>query len=104
VKIFLTQQPDQRSSEDNMPGNEILRLSAEMWEGNGVCPMIDVRGARLDHWNGHKISIARTELSELLDRGLIADDGHWTDLGRRELARYAGVEALDALDLPASKR
>jgi hypothetical protein len=86
------------------PYNEAMRLAAEMLEANGVWPTIDVRGAKLDHWNGQKISLARSDLSELLERGLIDGDGLWTNLGRRELARYAEAETPDALVLPMAKR
>lgn len=68
-----------------------------MLEGDGHLPAIDVRGARLGHWNRRKISIARSDLADLINRGLLDSNGRWTDYGRRELARYAGIEAPAAL-------
>ena len=77
-----------------MPGNEVLRLAAEIMEGDGECPAIDIHGAWLDHWNGQKIAIARSDLADLIDRGVLNGDGGWTDHGRRELARSAGTLRL----------
>lgn len=97
MKLLLAQHSDQQSRERFVPGNEVLRLAAEMLEGNGSWPTIDVHNARLSHWNGRKISIARSELADLIDRGLLAYNGGWTEYGRRELARQAGMEAPVAL-------
>jgi hypothetical protein len=51
-------------------------------EANGQWPDIDVAGARIDHWNGQKISIARSDITDLIDRGLLDRCGGWTDFGR----------------------
>lgn len=97
MKLMLTQQPDQRSNERFQAGNEVLRLAAEMLECDGRWPAIDIRGARMDHWNGRKISIARSDIADLIDRGVLDDSGCWTDYGRAfvlfGLERYD--EAID---------
>ena len=70
--------PDQRFD----TGNEVLRLAVEMLASNGEWPTIDVAGARIDHWNGQKISVAGSDITDLIDRGLLDCDGGWTDFGR----------------------
>ncbi len=82
MKLLLNQQPNQRPSQHFEAGNEVLRLAVEMLEGNGQWPTIDVRGARVSHWNGRKISIARCDITDLIDRGLLDGNGRWTDYGR----------------------
>lgn len=57
-------------------------MAVEMLECDGHLPAIDVRGAKIGHWNGRKISIARSDIADLVDRGLLDGDGHWTDYGR----------------------
>jgi len=97
MKLLLAQQPIQQPRQHFAPENEVLRLAAELLEDNGHRPAIDVRGARLCHWNGRKVSIDRSDLADLIDRGLLDHDGRWTGFGRRELARHAGIEAPAAL-------
>ncbi|MDA1098532.1 MAG: hypothetical protein O2967_06050 [Proteobacteria bacterium] len=80
-----------------MSGNEVLRLAAELLEGDGHWAAIDVRNARLKHWNGRRVSIARSDIADLIDRCLLDRNGRWTAYGRRELARHAGMEAPAAL-------
>ncbi len=86
MKLLIAQQPNQRPSQRPSrrfeAGNEVLRLAVEMLECDGHWPTIDVRGARISHWNGRKISIARSDITDLIDRGLLDSDGHWTDYGR----------------------
>lgn len=97
MKLLLTQPPDQRSNERFESGNEVLRLAAEMLEYDGRWPAIDIRGARIDHWNGRKISIARSDIADLIDRRVLDSSGCWTDYGRAfvlfDLERYD--EAFD---------
>jgi len=85
------QTPNQRFDSDN----EALKLAVELLESNDQWPDIDVGGARINHWNGHKISVARSDIDDLIDRGLLDSDGGWTDSGRAfvllSLERY--VEA-----------
>ncbi len=97
MKILLLKQADQRSGETVLPGNEVLRLAAEIFEGTGDCPTIDLAGARLEHWNGRKISLDRTDLDELLEDGLLDSNGQWTRYGGDELARHAGLGTPEAL-------
>ncbi len=97
MKLLLAQSSVQQSPEGFVPGNEVLRLAAEMFEGNGHCPAIDIHNTWLRHWNGRKISVARSDLAELIGRGLLEYNGGWTEHGRRELARQAGMEAPVAL-------
>ncbi|MDA1098671.1 MAG: hypothetical protein O2967_06755 [Proteobacteria bacterium] len=97
MKLFLAHQPNQPSRKPFEPGNEILRLAAELLEDSGHWAAIDVRDAHLKHWNGRKVSIARSDIADLIDRGLLDRDGRWTDFGRHELARLAGMEATVAL-------
>ncbi len=97
MKLVLSQQIDRPLNRTIIPVNEVLRLAAEIFEDTGESPSIDVHGAALNHWNGLKISIARADLVDLADSGLLDGDGDWTVYGHRELARLAGVEAPEAL-------
>lgn len=86
MKLLLAQQPNRRPSHRPSQrfeaGNEVLRLAAELLEGNGHWPTIDIPGARITHWNGRKISIARSDITDLIDRSLLDSNGHWTDYGK----------------------
>lgn len=97
MKKLLAQQPRHYPAQDVAPGNEALRLAAELLQSDGRWPAIDIPGARLGHWNGQKISIARSDLADLINRRLLDSDGRWTEYGRRELARQADIEAPIAL-------
>lgn len=96
MKLLFAQQSEQRRQQKSLADNNALHLAVEVLEGNGDLPPIDVIGARLDHWNGRKISVARADLIELIDRGLLDRCGRWTEYGRREAARQAGMEAPTA--------
>jgi len=82
VKLLRSQpandMPDQRFD----TGNEVLRLAVEMLATNGDWPAIDVAGAQINHWNGQKLSVAGSDITDLIDRGLLDRDGGWTDFGR----------------------
>jgi hypothetical protein len=82
VKLLRSQPandtPDQRFD----AGNEVLRLAVEMLATNGDWPAIDVAGAQINHWNGQKLSVAGSDITDLIDRGLLDRDGGWTDFGR----------------------
>lgn len=82
MKLLLVQRPDQRPDQSFEAGNEALRLAVEMLECNGYLPAIDVGGARIGHWNGQKISVDRSDITDLIDRNLLDSDGRWTDYGR----------------------
>jgi signal transduction histidine kinase len=70
--------PDQRLDSEN----EVLRLAVEMVATNGEWPEIDVSGTQVNHWNGQKVSVARSDITDLIDHGLLDYDGGWTDFGR----------------------
>lgn len=82
MKPRLVQQPHRRTAPDFEAGNEALRLAAEVLEFDGDLPAIDIPGATMDHWNGQKLSLARSDIADLMTRGLIDRDGRWTDQGR----------------------
>jgi len=82
VKLLRSQRTDPTPNQRFEAGNEVLSLAVEMLEDDGHWPSIDVGCARIDHWNGQKISIARSDITDLIDRGLLDSDGGWTDFGR----------------------
>ncbi len=99
MKLLLSQQPAQQPSHPVLPNNDVLRLAAEIFEGSGEWPTINLRDARLKHWNGQKISVAGSDLADLFARGLLDNDGGWTDDGRLELTRLADMAAPVAVAL-----
>lgn len=82
MKLLLARQPDKRPSQAFEAGNEALRLAVELFEDDGRWPAVDVRGARISHWNGRKIALAASDIADLIDRRLLDGDGGWTDFGR----------------------
>lgn len=82
MKLLLARPPNQRSRQPSEVQNEVLWLAVEMLETDGHWPTIDVRNARISHWNGRTISIARSDITDLIDRGLLDSEGRWTDHGR----------------------
>jgi len=82
VKLLRSHQAIQSPNQPFEAVNEVLRLAVEMLESNGHWPTIDVGRARIKHWNGQKISIARSDITDLVDRGVLDSDGGWTDFGR----------------------
>ena len=96
------QEPDQPVLAAIATDNEILRLAAEMLEGDEDWPVVDISGRYLKHWNGKEIAIDQFDLADLLDRGLLDKDGGWTDRGRRELNHHAGLEASNILAMQAT--
>ena len=82
MKLMLTGQPSRPSGEHLAPENELLRLTAEILEHDGRWPDIDSRAAVVGHRNGRMISVAESEIAELMDRGLLDRDGGWTECGR----------------------
>ncbi len=98
MKVVLAQRSRQKAHRTTVSGNEVLRLAAEIHAEDGRLPKIDVARTQLDHWNGAKIAIARSDLDELIARGLIDRTGKWTDQGRRALERQAGEKVPDPSD------
>jgi two-component sensor histidine kinase len=82
VKLLRSQPTNETSDQSFDTGNEVLRLAVEMLAANGKWPAIDVAGARIDHWNGQRVSVAESDINDLIDRGLLECDGGWTDFGR----------------------
>lgn len=93
VTLLRSQQENQTPDQPSEDDNEALRLAAELFDSDDHWPEIDVRDAVMNHWNGHKISIARPDIDDLIDRGLIDADGGWTVAGRAYVLTALGRHA-----------